>query len=83
MSNSNHPEEPEEWLRASIIFARALGLMLQETEGVVVTFEDTKCIVFRRHKEIVIQEADLSDPEIKDAPDGTMIWLHDDNGLIH
>ena len=68
MENYTNPEEagqeqnPQDLLNASLIFARALGLLLREDEGIVVDVigdvnlgeEVKKVIVFNQNKQVHI-----------------------------
>ena len=68
MENHTNPEEagqeqnPQDLLNASLIFARALGLLLREDEGIVVDVigdvnlgeEVKKVIVFNQNKQVHI-----------------------------
>ena len=69
-TNPNSPEHqdtPQDWLNSAMIFARTLGLVLQDGEGVVVELtgdvdipnvESGKVIVFRLDGMIRITECD-------------------------
>lgn len=63
----DHVDKPEDWLNASMIFARALSLALEENTGVVVKLvgemknpagTSNQVIVFRKGDMIYIEEAD-------------------------
>jgi hypothetical protein len=72
MENYTNPEQagqeqnPQDLLNASILFARALGLIFKEDEGVVVDVTDDvklsenikKVIVFRQNNQIKIFKCD-------------------------
>ena len=80
-NDPNYHDKPEDWLNSSLIFASALGNLLEINEGVVVELkgdakflldiEVKKVIVFRNDSgEIIIEEAD---PGLND---GQMCWVH-------
>lgn len=76
-------DKPEDWLNSALIFARALGLILRESEGVVVDLvsemkypldlEVKKVIVFNRNSQIVIISCD------DDIAEGQFVMVHDEN----
>lgn len=78
-------EDPDEWILSSLVFARALGFALKDTEGIVIDIaneiKDTdicdhdKIIVYKWGDQIKICEC-----ENKELPDGTLIWMHNYEG---
>lgn len=64
----NYEDKPEDWLNSALIFSRALSLLLKENEGIVVDLKGdakfmpdesvSKVVVFKRNKQIVIEECD-------------------------
>jgi hypothetical protein len=68
VNDPNYQDKPEDWLNSSLIFARALSLILREREGVVVDIvgdakfqlDDSvkKVVVFRRDGQVVITECE-------------------------
>lgn len=74
---------PEEWLNSSLIFARTLGLILKENEGMIVDIkgdmfwpgeEDvSKVIVYSKDSQIKILECE------EDLPEGQFVIVHDIN----
>lgn len=77
-TNPNKPEEsqdPKDLLNASLIFARALSLILQEREGIVVDMvgdmdlgpDVKKCIVFNFNDLIHVHKCE------EDLPEGTAV----------
>jgi len=76
-------DKPEDWLNSALIFARALSLILRESEGVVVDLvsemkypldlEVKKVIVFNRNSQIVIISCD------DDIAEGQFVMVHDEN----
>lgn len=80
-NDMNYQDKPEDWLNSALIFASALGKLLEVNEGVVVDLKgdmkfqfDTevkKVIVFRNESDqVIIEEAD---PGLND---GQMLWIH-------
>jgi hypothetical protein len=80
-----HEDSPRDWLNSALIMTRALGLMLQKDEGIVVDIlgdmqfgvnDDgdviTKVIVFDRDDQIVVMECE------EDIPEGTLTWHHEE-----
>jgi len=85
-NDDEHEDSPLDWLSTSLIFAGALGNLLQKDEGIVVKIkgdmnrglswlvDDVKTvIVYSRDSQIHIMEADNDDLE-----EGRRIWLHFD-----
>lgn len=70
-NEDNHEDNPKDWLNSSLLFARALSLILEPNHGIVVDVkgdvdlgEDiNKVIVFNRDEQIVIEtfERDLKE----------------------
>lgn len=80
-NDTDYQDKPEDWLNSALIFAGALGNLLEINEGVVVELkgdmkfqfdsEVKKVIVFRNDSgQIIIEEAD---PGLND---GQMCWIH-------
>ena len=84
MENYTNPEQsgqaqnPQDLLNASLIFARALGLILNEGEGIVVDItgdvvlgdDVNKIIVFKKEEQVHIFKFE------EDLPEGTMVSLN-------
>ena len=84
MENYTNPEQsgqeqnPQDLLNASLIFARALGLILNEGEGIVVDItgdvvlgdDVNKVIVFKKDEQVHIFKFE------EDLPEGTMVSLN-------
>ena len=84
MENYTNPEQsgqeqnPQDLLNASLIFARALGLILNEGEGIVVDINGdvslgddvNKVIVFKKEEQVHIFKFE------EDLPEGTMVSLN-------
>ena len=84
MENYTNPEQsgqaqnPQDLLNASLIFARALGLILNEGEGIVVDItgdvvlgdDVNKVIVFKKEAQVHIFKFE------EDLPEGTMVSLN-------
>jgi hypothetical protein len=84
MENYTNPEQsgqeqnPQDLLNASLIFARALGLILNEGEGIVVDINGdvslgddvNKVIVFKKDEQVHIFKFE------EDLPEGTMVSLN-------
>ena len=75
---SGQEQNPQDLLNASLIFARALGLILQEGEGVVVDISGdvalgndvNKVIVFNKDEQVHIFKCE------EDLPEGTAVSLN-------
>ena len=84
MENYTNPEQsgqeqnPQDLLNASLIFARALGLILNEGEGIVVDINGdvnlgddvNKVIVFKKDEQVHIFKFE------EDLPEGTAVSLN-------
>ena len=84
MVNYTNPEQsgqaqnPQDLLNASLIFAKALGLILNEGEGIVVDItgdvvlgdDVNKVIVFKKDEQVHIFKFE------EDLPEGTMVSLN-------
>ena len=84
MENYTNPEQsgqaqnPQDLLNASLIFARALGLILNEGEGIVVDItgdvvlgdDVNKVIVFKKEEQVHIFKFE------EDLPEGTAVSLN-------
>ena len=84
MENYTNPEQsgqaqnPQDLLNASLIFAKALGLILNEGEGIVVDItgdvvlgdDVNKVIVFKKEEQVHIFKFE------EDLPEGTMVSLN-------
>ena len=86
MENNTNPEENEnqinqrDWFKASLIFAKTLGFLLQEDEGVVINLNEmtkiegqddvNKVIVFKKEEQVHIFKFE------EDLPEGTMVSLN-------
>jgi hypothetical protein len=75
---SGQEQNPQDLLNASLIFARALGLILNEGEGIVVDItgdvvlgdDVNKVIVFKKDEQVHIFKFE------EDLPEGTMVSLN-------
>ena len=82
-NDPDHQDKPEDWLNSSLIFARTLGLILREGEGIVVNLVgDTnfkldesiiKVIVFSRGGQIVVTECE------DHLEEGQFVMVHEEN----
>jgi hypothetical protein len=85
-TNANNPDyrdKPEDWLNYSLIFARTLGLILKDGEGIIVDIvgdakfqlDETvkKVVVFSREGQIVVTECE------EDLEEGQFVRVHDEN----
>lgn len=80
-----HKDNPEDWLNGSLIFARALSLILKEGEGVVVDItgdakapghpEAKKVLVYYLNSMVHIEPTDL------DYTEGDLLQVLDFNNL--
>jgi hypothetical protein len=85
MENNMNPEENEnqinqrDWFKASLIFAKTLGFLLQEDEGVVINLNEmtkiegqddvNKVIVFKKENQVHIAPCE------QDIPEGGFVQL--------
>ena len=75
---SGQEQNPQDLLNASLIFARALGLILNEGEGIVVDItgdvvlgdDVNKVIVFKKEEQVHIFKFE------EDLPEGTAVSLN-------
>jgi hypothetical protein len=84
-NDPDHIDSPEDWLNSSLIFGRALALLLKEREGVVVDLKGDakfmpnlsakKVIVFYKDKMIRVIECE------EDLKEGQYVIMHDDYNL--
>lgn len=82
VNDPDYQDKPEDWLNSSLIFARALSLVLREREGVVVDIVGDakfqldesvkKVVVFRREGQVVITECE------EDIEEGQFVMVHDE-----
>jgi hypothetical protein len=82
VNDPDYQDKPEDWLNSSLIFARALSLVLREREGVVVDIVGDakfqldesvkKIVVFRRDGQVVITECE------EDIEEGQFVMVHDE-----
>jgi hypothetical protein len=82
-NDPDHEDSSQDWLNSSLIFARALGLLLEEGEGVVVDLKGdmsfpgdldvAKVIVYSKDSQIRVLECD------EDLEEGQFVMVHDIN----
>jgi hypothetical protein len=83
-NDPEHKDDPTDWLAAGLIFAKALGEVLEENEGVVIELEgdmlklmpDTtfdKVIVVNQSNQVHVTNCD------QDLPNGQLIWIDNDS----
>ncbi len=82
-NNIDHNDTPGDWLNSSLIFARSLGLIFKENEGVVVDlmgdmrFDEEgnikKVIVFKSNDMVRVIECE------EDLKEGSWVIVHDIN----
>jgi hypothetical protein len=78
--NNGEDQSPNDLLNASLIFARALGLILQEKEGIVIDVigdmdlgpDVNKCIVFLYKGLIHVHKCE------EDLPEGTVVNMEEE-----
>ena len=79
VQTKNPEDTPEEWLLTSMTFARALGFLLKENEGVVVkTVGDMKMLTDARQLIVYSAEGQIminDHSEQEDFPDGQLVWM--------
>ena len=74
-NDPDHNDKPSDWLNSSLIFGRALSLMLEENTGVVVSVkgdmvnpinpDSDRMVVFYMNDMIHVD--DIQDPELKEG----------------
>jgi hypothetical protein len=84
MQNSTE-ENQKDWYKASMIFAKALGIILEEEQGIIVDLDDTlaipgiddvnKVIIFKKENQVHIAPCD------DDIPQGSTVTLGVPNDL--
>lgn len=81
-NDSEHQDKPEDWLNSALIFARALSIMLDENQGIVVKltgdmrfYEEKidKVIVFVKNSTVRIVECN------ENLNEGTIVMVSDIN----
>lgn len=81
----DHIDTPEDWLNSSLIFGRALSLLLKEREGVVVDIKgDAKFIPDYSAKKVIVFYKDKMIRVIKceeDLKEGQYVIMYDDYNL--
>jgi hypothetical protein len=81
-NEGGYQDNPQDLLNASLIFARALGLIMKEGEGIVIDVagevnlgDDTKkVIVFEYQNQVHIYKCE------EDLPEGTVVNMDPTNG---
>lgn len=81
-NEEGYQDNPQDLLNASLIFARALGLIMKEGEGIVIDVagevnlgDDTKkVIVFEYQNQVHIYKCE------EDLPEGTVVNMDPTNG---
>lgn len=78
-NEQEHEDNPEEWLASALVFARTLGFLLKENEGIVIDLKGDmidlfpadikKIIVFSKDNQIKIDVCD------EDLEEGQLIWI--------
>jgi hypothetical protein len=82
MENTTEQNEsaPQNWYNAAIIFAKALGFMLDEGHGVIVDLSENLVIVGDEDvKKVIVFKKDGSvhiGPVDQDIPEGTFVTLN-------
>jgi hypothetical protein len=74
-NDDNHEDKPSDWLNSTLIFGRALSLLIDENEGIVVSIKgdminpinpgNNKVVVF--YKDGMIHVDDIQDPDLKEG----------------
>lgn len=83
--DEDHDDDPRDWLNSALLFARALSLILEEREGVVVDISGDAFNPIDDAKKIIVFKADGMihiDSFEKDLEEGTFCTVvRDENGL--
>ena len=76
----DHTDSPQDWLNSSLIFARALSLILKENEGIVVELKGDMDLGDDIEKVIVFKTQNMRRvvPLEEDLPEGTWIMMKDE-----
>lgn len=91
--NLNHNDSPGDWLLSSLLFTRALGLLLDENIGVVVDLkgdmvelsndlwelECSRVIIFNSDEQLHVIPAD----DRTDLEEGTLVQMIDQQDLLN
>ena len=77
----DHEDEPEDWLGSSLVLSRALGLLLQENEGVIVDLKNDMKLLLPKMEKVIVYSKDgqihIDEYEgDEDILEGQMIWMH-------
>ncbi len=74
-NDKGYKDSPEDWLNSALIFSRALSVLLEENEGVVVSIkgdavnpinpDSDRVVVF--YKDRMIHIDDIQDPNLKEG----------------
>ena len=78
VQTKNESDDPMEWLGTSLIFAKSLGSLLKEGEGVCVTPEnemkkfttEPTLIVYKEGGQVKVVE------HFQELQDGKKVWMH-------
>jgi hypothetical protein len=83
--DENHQDKPEEWLGGALVFARTIGLLLLENEGIVVKiagdaqqiFPYEYAVVYNKNGNVNIQDAKIFQPVGEAVPlvEGQKLWV--------
>lgn len=74
----DHEDDPEEWLSSSLIFAKALGKILRENEGIVVELVGDMRLIWPTIKKVIVcnYEGMIHVIECEeDLEDGQLVWM--------
>ncbi len=86
--NKQYEDSPKDWLKLALVFGRALGLILREKEGVVVSLQNNmlsffpglrKVVVHRETGQIRVSALEGFSGIHKNSPEGCMVWVHNED----
>jgi len=92
-NDPNHNDSAQDWLNSALLFARTLGFILKDTEGIVIDVKGDmnfdhlgdgekikRVIVFKDGESIKVMKPNNIE-EIQEVEEGTLLWVHDPSML--
>lgn len=85
-NNPDHIDDPKDWLYSALVFSRALGLIINDGEGVVVDLVGDARTLYPKVKKVVVHrynnQIKISDiSERDDLNEGDVIMMIDQNNI--
>lgn len=75
-NEENHEDKPEDWLACSLVFTRALGILLEEETGIVIKLVGDMQLLMPGIEKVIVANIDDQVKIIKceeDIPEGTKV----------